>query len=188
MNQPMDIDLSLDEIIAKKRAERRTSNRHDPYKRPTNSSPAPPPNQTRRSSAAVSLSTSPVKSTLTTLSFTDIKSKSLDPSFPSFAYRSLVPTAANFKIPSREISVGIFPRDITPNQIRDMSQSTVGPVQELRLDSKGVAWVRMLRFQGWEVWSFLHGKILDGTQRLVVRVYPVRHGPASHGRSGHRRK
>ncbi|OCF60816.1 hypothetical protein L486_00456 [Kwoniella mangroviensis CBS 10435] len=170
MDQPMDIDLSLDEIIAKKRAEKRTSNRHDPYKRPTNASPAPPPGQPRNLSAAVSSSASPVKSTLTTLSFTDIKSKSFDPSFPSFAYQPLNPIAPNFKIPSREISVGIFPRDITPNQIRDMIQSTVGPVQELRLDSKGVAWVRMLRFQGWEVWSFLNGKILDGSgcwQRLV---------------------
>nr|XP_019046727.1 hypothetical protein I302_05481 [Kwoniella bestiolae CBS 10118]OCF25657.1 hypothetical protein I302_05481 [Kwoniella bestiolae CBS 10118] len=192
MNEPMDIDLSLDEIIAKKRSEERASRRSHPYERATTATqPRGKPSSNRSSS-------SPVKTTLTTLSFTDVRSSSFlsnpnpsthpSPHSPPLPSPRLLKTS---KTPSREVSVAYFPKDVTPSQIRDMIQSTVGSVQELRLDSRGVAWVRMLRFQGWEVWSFLNGKVLDGTQRLVVRVYPVRHASgASHARNryGSRRK
>ncbi|WWC88954.1 uncharacterized protein L201_003869 [Kwoniella dendrophila CBS 6074] len=200
MIEPMDIDLSLDEIIAKKRAEERASrrleNRPTPYKKPIPTGP-------RKASTSINT----VKETFnsdkannniikphlkTSLSFTEIKSKYKDPSFPSFAHAPLKATPDNLKTPCREVSIGTFSRDITPAQIRDLIQSTIGPVQELRLDSKGIAWVRMLRWQGWETFTFFNGKVLDGNQRLEVRVYPLRSVPpgsqaVQNGRRGSRR-
>ncbi|WVW84323.1 hypothetical protein I302_106357 [Kwoniella bestiolae CBS 10118] len=108
MNEPMDIDLSLDEIIAKKRSEERASRRSHPYERATTATqPRGKPSSNRSSS-------SPVKTTLTTLSFTDIKSKSLDPSFPSFTSPPLTPTPQNFQNPLQRGFRSIFPQGCNP--------------------------------------------------------------------------
>ncbi|WRT68153.1 uncharacterized protein IL334_005128 [Kwoniella shivajii] len=183
MNEPMDIDLPLDEIIAKKRTEQRASKRIDrkinPYSRPQ-----PITKQVVPSTAAIrdvksgmSLSNLPIKTTYNVQSF------------PSVANPPLNPTPRNLERPCRELSAGIFSKDVTPAQIRDLIQSTVGPVQELRLDDKGIAWIRMLRWQGWEVYTFLNGEISDGTRRITVRVYPLPRIPlGSIGANYNRRK
>nr|XP_018262698.1 uncharacterized protein I303_04177 [Kwoniella dejecticola CBS 10117]OBR84856.1 hypothetical protein I303_04177 [Kwoniella dejecticola CBS 10117] len=152
MNEPMDIDLSLDEIIAKKRAQERVDNRTErrsqttPYNRP----PRAPRAFSRNENDDASPGGGQGQGLKNSLSFSDIKQRYTDPSFPSFSSAPLQPTTENLNRPCRELSVGLFTKDITPLQIRDLIQSTVGPVQELRLDSKGIAWVRMLRWQGWE--------------------------------------
>ncbi|WWC62245.1 uncharacterized protein I303_104841 [Kwoniella dejecticola CBS 10117] len=192
MNEPMDIDLSLDEIIAKKRAQERVDNRTErrsqttPYNRP----PRAPRAFSRNENDDASPGGGQGQGLKNSLSFSDIKQRYTDPSFPSFSSAPLQPTTENLNRPCRELSVGLFTKDITPLQIRDLIQSTVGPVQELRLDSKGIAWVRMLRWQGWEVYSFLHGKVLDGSQRLEVRVYPLRKVPSGSlaSQKGNRRR
>ncbi|WWC69854.1 uncharacterized protein I206_103797 [Kwoniella pini CBS 10737] len=178
MNESMDIDLSLDEIIAKKRSQERVERREErkviPYSRPQSRIPTGPRNNSK--------SLNENKGLRSTLSSLDIKQQFHDIYSPI----PLQPTSDNLKRPCRELSIGIFTKDITPIQIKDLIQSVIGPVQELRLDSNGIAWVRMLRWQGWEVYSFLHGKVLDGSQRLQVRVYPLRAIPAG-SKNTHRR-
>nr|XP_031859444.1 uncharacterized protein CI109_005088 [Kwoniella shandongensis]KAA5526516.1 hypothetical protein CI109_005088 [Kwoniella shandongensis] len=185
MAEPMDIDLSLDEIIARKA--RGWAQRVNHIPPPTHFSSAYQRSSLFQSSRSKSKSSRnrrkrsrsskmdidltldeliarrkppPPRVHPNTVSITQ-PSRNIPYSRPVFHVNRPAPNQR--RMPSRSFTIGVLTSDVTPEQVKDLIQSTIGPVQSVQIDSRGVAHVLLKKWQAWEVFDRFNGQWLDGT-------------------------